>query len=91
MQGMQVKSKNVTSPANKALVGGPEQNPMDIVKELEHYRLENRVTQEELAKGIGVNFSTISRWLNGKTTPNKIQQYHIEKFLKGKITKHDNR
>lgn len=55
---------------------------MDIVKELELYRLENRVTQEELAKEIGVNFSTVSRWLNGKTTPNKIQQYHIEKFLK---------
>jgi transcriptional regulator with XRE-family HTH domain len=72
---MQVKSKNITS---------PEQNPMDIVKQLEHYRLENRVTQEELAKEIGVNFSTVSRWLNGKTTPNKIQQYHIEKFLKGK-------
>jgi len=54
---------------------------MDIIKKLELYRLENRVTQEELAKDIGVNFSTISRWLNGKTTPNKIQQFHIEKFL----------
>ena len=72
MQDMQVKSKKAIS---------PEQNPMDIVKELEHYRLENRVTQEALAKEIGVNFSTVSRWLNGKTTPNKIQQYHIEKFL----------
>lgn len=60
---------------------------MDIIKQLEVYRLENRVTQDELAKEIGVNFSTISRWLNGKTTPNKIQQYHIEKFLKGKVTK----
>lgn len=59
-------------------------NPIDIVKALEHYRLENRVTQEELAKKIGVNFSTVSRWLNVKTTPNKVQQYHIEKFLKGK-------
>ncbi len=58
---------------------------MDIVKELEHYRLENRVTQAELAKEIGVNFSTVSRWLNGKTNPNKIQQYHIEKYLKEKI------
>lgn len=75
MQVMQVKSKNIIS---------PEQNPMDIVKELEHYRLENRVTQEELAKEIGVNFSTVSRWLNGKTKPNKIQQYHIGKFLKGR-------
>ncbi len=58
---------------------------MDIIKQLELYRLENRVTQEELAKEIGVNFSTVSRWLNGKTTPNKIQQFHIEKFLNEKL------
>ena len=55
---------------------------MDIVKQLEVYRLENRISQVALAKDIGVNFSTVSRWLNGKTKPNKIQQYHIEKFLK---------
>lgn len=81
MQDMQYKSKNLTSPATKALAGRPEQNPMDIIKQLELYRLENRVTQTVLAKEIGVNFSTISRWLNGKTKPNKIQQYHLEKFL----------
>jgi len=69
-----------------------EVNPMnEILKQLEHYRLENKITQETLAKELDVAFSTISRWLNGKVTPNKIQQYHIEKFLKGKITKHDNR
>jgi len=72
MQNMQGKLK---------IIASPEQNLLDIVKQLELYRLENRVTQEELAKKIGVNFSTVSRWLNGKTTPNKIQQYHIEKFL----------
>ena len=60
------------------------QNPVGLLKQLELYRLENRVTQEKLAKEIGVNFSTVSRWLNGKTKPNKIQQYHIEKFLNGK-------
>lgn len=64
---------------------------MDIIKQLEVYRLENRVTQDELAKEIGVNFSTISRWLNGKTTPSKIQAYHIEKFLKGKVATRKNR
>ena len=53
----------------------------DSIRQLELYRLENRITQVELAKDIGVNFSTISRWLNGKTKPNKIQQYHVEKFL----------
>ena len=72
MQVMQVKSKNITS---------PEQNSMGIVKQLELYRLEHRITQDVLANEIGVNFSTVSRWFNGKTTPNKIQQYHIEKFL----------
>jgi len=60
---------------------------MDIIKQLELYRLENRITQVDLANELKVAFSTVSRWLNGKTTPNKIQQYHIEKFLaKKKIT-----
>lgn len=54
---------------------------MDIVKRLELYRLENRITQQKLAKELGVAFSTVSRWFNGKTVPNKIQQYHVEKFL----------
>lgn len=54
---------------------------MDIIKQLELYRLENRITQVELAKDLKVAFSTVSRWFNGKTKPNKIQQYHIEKFL----------
>jgi len=54
----------------------------DLLKQLEHYRLENKITQETLATELGVAFSTISRWLNGKVTPNKIQAYHIEKFLK---------
>jgi len=57
--------------------------PIDnLIKELEEYRLENRITQQQLADEIGVVFSTVSRWLNDKTKPNKIQQYHIEKFLK---------
>ena len=54
----------------------------DLIKKLEQYRLENRIPQQQLADEIGVVFSTVSRWLNGKTKPNKIQQYHIEKFSK---------
>ena len=53
----------------------------DLIKKLEQYRLKNRNPQQQLADDIGVVFSTVSRWLNGKTKPNKIQQYHIEKFL----------
>jgi len=55
---------------------------MQIVKRLETYRLENRVSLQKLAVDLGVSFSTISRWFSGKTKPSKIQQFHIEKFLK---------
>lgn len=60
---------------------------MGIIRQLELYRLENRITQVDLAKELKVAFSTVSRWLNGKTKPNKIQQYHIEKFLKKHVGK----
>jgi transcriptional regulator with XRE-family HTH domain len=60
---------------------------MEIVKKLELYRLENKITQQALAKELDVAFSTVSRWFNGKTVPSKIQQYHVEKYLtKKKIT-----
>jgi DNA-binding XRE family transcriptional regulator len=55
---------------------------MDIIKKLEVYRLENKITQDDLAKSLDVAFSTVNRWFNGKSKPNKIQVYHIEKLLK---------
>jgi len=54
----------------------------DIIKQLETYRLENKISQEELAEKLDVAFSTVNRWLNNKSKPNKIQSYHIEKLLK---------
>lgn len=56
----------------------------NIIERLETYRLENKIPQGELAKKLGVAFSTVNRWLNGKITPNKIQSYHINKLLKEK-------
>jgi transcriptional regulator with XRE-family HTH domain len=55
---------------------------MDLIKQLEKYRLEHRITQQALAKQLGVAFCTVNRWLNGKTKPNKIQEYQIRKLLK---------
>jgi len=71
MQDMQISQKT-SSPIDRH------------IKKLEQYRLKNRIPQQQLAEEIGVVFSTVSRWLNGKTKPNKIQQYHIENFLKKK-------
>lgn len=56
---------------------------MDIIDRLEHFRLENRISQVSLAEKLGVAFTTVNRWLNRKTKPNKIQSFHIEKLLKG--------
>jgi transcriptional regulator with XRE-family HTH domain len=56
---------------------------MDIIKQLENYRLEKKISQEELAKELEVAFSTVNRWFNGKSKPNKIQSYHIYKLFKG--------
>jgi len=54
----------------------------NLIKQLETYRLENKISQEELAEKLGVAFSTVNRWLNRKSKPNKIQKYHIVKLLK---------
>lgn len=57
---------------------------MNLIKRLETYRLENKITQEKLAKKLGVAFATVNRWFTGKTKPNKIQIYHIEKLVRTK-------
>jgi transcriptional regulator with XRE-family HTH domain len=54
---------------------------MDLIDRLETYRLENKITQQELAEKLGVAFSTINRWLNRRVKPNKIQSYQIEKLI----------
>ena len=54
----------------------------NIVEKLELFRLENKIPQEKLAEMLGVAFSTVNRWINGKTKPSKIQTFHIEKLLK---------
>jgi len=56
---------------------------MDLIKRLENYRLENKISQEQLAKKLGVAFATVNRWLNDKAKPNKIQSYHIQKLIDG--------
>ena len=54
---------------------------MDLINRLETYRLENKITQQALAKKLGVAFTTVNRWLNRRIKPNKIQSYHIQKLI----------
>jgi transcriptional regulator with XRE-family HTH domain len=53
----------------------------NIVKELEKYRLENRISQQKLACELDVAFCTVNRWFKSRNDPNQIQEYHINKLL----------
>jgi transcriptional regulator with XRE-family HTH domain len=53
----------------------------DLIRRLDTYRLGKKLSQEEIAKKLGVAFSTVNRWFNDKAKPNKIQTFHIEKLL----------
>ncbi len=56
-------------------------NMNELIEKLEIYRLENRVSQKQLADMLHVHFSTVNRWFNGISKPNKIQRYHIKKLF----------
>ena len=55
-----------------------------LIAALDKYRLEHRISQEKLAKILGVTFVTVNLWFNGHTLPNKITRYHIKKLLSSK-------
>lgn len=54
----------------------------DLIKQLEEYRLKNRLTQDELAQKLGVFCVSVNKWLNEHTQPQKLQVYQIEQLVK---------
>ncbi|WP_218943551.1 helix-turn-helix domain-containing protein [Exilibacterium tricleocarpae] len=50
---------------------------MERVKTL---RARLSLSQEDLAKALGVSFATVNRWENGKTTPSRLAQKQFEQF-----------
>jgi len=43
-------------------------------RRIQEIRQRLRVTQEDFAHMVGVTFSTVNRWENGKSRPNRIAQ-----------------
>ena len=43
-------------------------------KRIQEIRQRLKVTQEDFAHMVGVTFSTVNRWENGKSKPNRIAQ-----------------
>lgn len=54
---------------------------MEIIAILKKLREEKGWSQEDLARELGVSFSTINRWENDKTKPSKMAQTHINRLL----------
>lgn len=54
---------------------------MDIIDALQKYRLEHGLSQEKIAKRLGVTFRTMSRWCNKHNRPSYIYEYRIKKLL----------
>jgi putative transcriptional regulator len=50
-----------------------DNKPMDP-KRIQEIRRRLKVTQEDFAHMVGVTFSTVNRWENGKSKPNRIAQ-----------------
>lgn len=61
----------------RQLANFPEQ-----VKEV---RRQLRLSQEDLAHALGVSFSTINRWENGKTMPSKLAFNQFTNFCKENV------
>lgn len=56
---------------------------IDFAKKIKEYRMIKLLTQDELAKILGVGFASISRWENGKFEPTmkvkkKLRQMFID-------------
>ena len=59
-----------------------EENSIDLITELDNYRLKNKISQQKLAKILGVSVVTINHWLTRKAKVNKINEYQIKELLK---------
>jgi putative transcriptional regulator len=53
----------------------------DILKAI---RAQLNITQEQLARELNISFSTINRWENGHTSPNKLAKMRLLDFCSRK-------
>lgn len=52
----------------------------DFSTKVKSVRQKLALSQEDLAKALGVSFATVNRWENGKTNPSKLARNQFEQF-----------
>ncbi|MBT5268875.1 MAG: helix-turn-helix transcriptional regulator [Candidatus Marinimicrobia bacterium] len=51
-----------------------------FVRRIKKVREELNISQEELARSLGVSFATVNRWENSRTKPSKLAWSQFERF-----------
>ncbi len=57
---------------------------MDFAKKVKLVRSELKLSQEDLARALGVSFATINRWENGSYNPSRLAKKVFEDFCNEK-------
>ncbi len=57
---------------------------MEFEEQIKKVRIKLHMSQTEFAQVLGVSFSTVNRWENGKTTPNYRALRTFEQLCKDK-------
>lgn len=55
---------------------------MSFAEKIKFVRAKLKLSQEDLARELGVSFATINRWENGNYNPSKLAQKAFEEFCK---------
>lgn len=55
---------------------------MSFAEKVKYVRTELKLSQEDLAKELGVSFATINRWENGSYNPSRLAKKAFDDFCK---------
>ena len=61
-----------------------------MAKMVRAIRNEQQISQEDLARDLGVSFATVNRWENDKAIPSRLAMSKIDAYCKEKKIKQDN-
>lgn len=62
---------------------------MELAEVIKVIRKELKITQEELAEGVHVSYSTVNRWENKRTVPTRMAKVVLlDFFKKRKVSAH---
>lgn len=60
---------------------------MSFAEKIKFVRTELKLSQEDLARELGVSFATINRWENGSYNPSRLAKKAFEDFCNDKNVK----